>query len=381
MAAQENGAGASALAELTDLAEAMTEGWPGWAQASVTLGIAVGVALLVHAVAFWIASRWAARTKFEGDEAVVRRMRAPMLLLLPLMAVLAVRPGLSLPEGPDEALRRLLAVLTIVAATWATVRLIGAVAVAVMRKHRVDVPDNLEARRVHTQLRVIARILSFVVVIVGASAILMTFPSVRQLGASLLASAGIAGLVIGLAAQRVLGNFIAGLQIALTGPIHLDDVVVIDGEWGRIEEIATTYVVVRIWDERRLIVPLSRIIEQPFQNWTRRTSQVLGTAFVHADYAVPVQRVREELERIARESPLWDGRLAKLQVTDAKDRTLELRALVSAGDASKAWDLRCEVRERLIDFIRREFPHCLPRVRTEISGEPGASSAAAAGAA
>ncbi len=378
MTAQENGAGASPLAELTDLAGAMTEGWPAWAQASATVGIAVGVALAVHAVAFWIAARWAARTKFEGDEAVVRRMRAPMLLLLPLMAVLAVRPGLSLPEGPDEALRRLLAVLTIIAVTWVTVRLIGAVAVAVMRKHRVDVPDNLEARRVHTQLRVIARILSFVVVIVGASTILMTFPSVRQLGASLLASAGIAGLVIGLAAQRVLGNFIAGLQIALTGPIHLDDVVIIDGEWGRIEEITTTYVVVRIWDERRLIVPLSRIIEQPFQNWTRRTAQILGTAFVHADYSVPVHRVREELERIARESPHWDGRLAKLQVTDAKERTLELRALVSAGDASKAWDLRCEVREKLIDFIRREFPHCLPRVRAEIGGEPDAAPAAPA---
>jgi small-conductance mechanosensitive channel len=194
----------------------------------------------------------------------------------------------------------------------------------------------------------------------------MVFDQVRSLGASVLASAGVLSIIIGFAAQRTIANLFAGFQLALTQPIRLDDVVIVENEWGRIEEVTLTYVVVRIWDMRRLIVPLSYFIEKPFQNWTRSRSDLLGTVFIHADYTIPVDAVREELKRIVAQSSLWDGQVCVLQVTNATERTVELRALASAPDASKAWDLRCEIREKLIAFVQQNFPESLPRLRAEV---------------
>jgi small-conductance mechanosensitive channel len=194
----------------------------------------------------------------------------------------------------------------------------------------------------------------------------MTFPKVKQLGTAILASAGIIGIVVGMAAQRTIGAFIAGLQIAFTQPIRVDDVVIVENEWGRIEEITLTYVVVRIWDLRRLIVPVTYFIEKPFQNWTRVTADILGTVFLYVDYTVPIDSIREELHRVLKESQLWDGKVCVLQVTNTSERTVELRALMSAADASVAWSLRCEVREKLIDFIKTKYPQALPRLRAEL---------------
>jgi small-conductance mechanosensitive channel len=195
----------------------------------------------------------------------------------------------------------------------------------------------------------------------------MTFPNVRQIGASMLASAGIAGLVAGIAARSTFASLIAGLQVALTQPIRLEDSVVVEGEWGWIEEIGTTYVVVRLWDLRRLIVPLTYFIEKPFQNWTRTTSDLLGTAMIYADYTVPVEEVRGELNRILNETPLWDRRAWGLQVTDLTDSTIQMRALMSASNASRAFDLRCYVRERLVHFLQEKYPQCLPTKRTKLA--------------
>jgi small-conductance mechanosensitive channel len=195
---------------------------------------------------------------------------------------------------------------------------------------------------------------------------LMTFPKVQQLGTTILASAGIIGIVVGMAAQRTIGNFIAGLQIAFTQPIRLDDVVIVENEWGRIEEITLTYVVVKIWDLRRLIVPITYFIEKPFQNWTRTSADILGTVYIYVDYTVPVDSIREQLQKILNESELWDKKVCVLQVTNATERTVELRALMSAPDASTAWSLRCQVREKLIDFIRENYPHALPKLRAEL---------------
>jgi hypothetical protein len=197
---------------------------------------------------------------------------------------------------------------------------------------------------------------------------LMTFPAIRHVGITLFASAGLAGLVAGMAARSTLSNLLAGVQIALTEPIRLDDVVIVEGEWGWIEEIGTTYVVVRIWDLRRLVVPLSYFIEHPFQNWTRVTSDLLGTVFVYTDYRVPVDEVRVELHRILQASGMWDGKAWGLQVTDATEHTLQLRALMSATDSSTAWDLRCHVREKLIALLQQRYPQSLPRVRAELDG-------------
>jgi len=199
---------------------------------------------------------------------------------------------------------------------------------------------------------------------------LMTFPNIRHLGESLFASAGLAAVVAGLAARTTLSSLLAGVQIALTQPIRLDDVVIVEGEWGWIEEITTTYVVVRVWDLRRLVVPLSYFIEKPFQNWTRRTADLLGTVFVYTDYNVPVDQIRRELHDILERSGMWDGRVWGLEVTNATDRTMELRALMSATDGPKAWDLRCHVREKLIDFLQKNYPLSLPRVRADINPSP-----------
>ena len=245
-------------------------------------------------------------------------------------------------------------------------RAASGLAEAVVRLHPSDVGDNLQARRIQTQTRVLARTVMFFVLLIGAASALMTFPAMRQIGTSLLASAGVAGLVAGIAARPVLGNLIAGLQIALSQPIRLDDVVIIEGEWGRIEEITSTYVVVKIWDERRLVVPLQWVIENPFQNWTRTGSQLLGTVFLWVDYRVPLAPLRAELERVCALRPGVGRPGGWLQVVEASERGMQVRALVSAADASKAWDLRCRVREALIDFLQRECPEALPRLRAEI---------------
>ena len=189
----------------------------------------------------------------------------------------------------------------------------------------------------------------------------------------MLASAGVAGIVIGFAAQKSLATLLAGFQIALTQPIRIDDVVIVEGEWGRIEEITLTYVVVRIWDLRRLIVPITYFIEQPFQNWTRVSADILGTVFLYVDYNVPVDAVRKELTRLLEASPLWDRKVNVLQVTDSKEGTVELRALASASDAGRAFDLRCDVREKLVAFIQQNYPESLPRLRASLSqqSDPG----------
>ncbi|MGH7668772.1 MAG: mechanosensitive ion channel family protein, partial [Gemmatimonadaceae bacterium] len=195
---------------------------------------------------------------------------------------------------------------------------------------------------------------------------LMTFPTIRHIGDSILASAGLAGLVIGLAARPTLENLIAGVQLVLTEPIRIDDVVIVEGEWGRIEQILTTYVVVRIWDLRRLIVPLSYFIEHPFQNWTRTSADIIGSVFVYTDYRVPVDEIRDEVQRVLKTTDLWDGKVWNVQVTDSKEHTVEVRVLVSTSDSSKGWDLRCLVRERLVTYLQQHHPESLPRTRVEM---------------
>lgn len=291
----------------------------------------------------------------------------PGLALVALLGVQAV-----LQASPDAlygmgALRHLVTVALIGAGTWLGVRLAGAIAAAVALRFPADVADNLDARRIQTQARLLTRALASVIVVIGIAFALFTFPGVRSIGAGLLASAGILGLAAGIAARPIVGNLLAGLQIALTQPIRLDDVVIVEGEWGRIEEIGRAFVVVAIWDQRRLVVPLRYFVEKPFQNWTRSSSEILGTAYLWVDYGMPLEPLRAELRRVCGAAEQWDGRVCLIQVTDASERAMQLRVLVSAADAGRAWDLRCIVRERLIDFVRREWPQYLPRVRAALA--------------
>lgn len=237
-------------------------------------------------------------------------------------------------------------------------------------ENRFDITqaDNLRARRVHTQIQFFRRMLIALVVVLDAGALLWSMhdPQLWKYGTGLLASAGLASLVLATAAKSTASNLLAGMQIAFTEPIRIDDVVVIAGEWGRIAEITSTYVVVKIWDQRTLIVPLSYFIEQPFTNWTRSGADILGTAFLYVDYSVPVEPLRAELQRVAKESPLWDGRVCGLQVTNLTAQTMELRCLMSSADSGKSFDLRCLVREKMIEFVRENYPHALPTMRVEM---------------
>jgi small-conductance mechanosensitive channel len=348
-----------------------------WVRLGVTVAAALLLAALLRSVAYALLRRLTRRHPVAAG--MIDRASAPMEWLMPLlMLVVALR---MLPEaatlGPVVVLRRLLTIALVAVATWLAVRCIGALEEAALRRYPVDVADNLRARRVATQVRVLGRTADILAILLGAAAILLTIPGVRQLGASLLASAGVAGLVLGLAAKPVLSNVVAGLQIAVTQPIRLDDVVIIQGEWGRIEEITGSYVVVRIWDERRLVVPLNWFIENPFQNWTRTSAQLIGTVFLWLDYRVPLAPLRGELERLCRDAPEWDGRVCVLQVTDANERAMQLRALVSSVDSGRNWDLRCRVREGLIAYVQANHPDALPRWRGEM--EPAAGRPAPPG--
>ncbi len=295
-----------------------------------------------------------------------KNWRGPLNALLPALAIAVAFPSLQLGAGASTVIRHLLSLWIISAVAYLLVRVVGVARQLLLGQFDIEQRDNLRARRAYTQVRVIERIAVFAIVVIAIASMLMTFDKVRQIGVSLLASAGIAGIVLGFAAQRSIATVIAGIQIALTQPIRLDDVVIVEGEWGRIEEITLTYVVVRIWDQRRLILPITYFIEHPFQNWTRTSAEILGTVFIYTDYSVPFEALREELSRLLEASPLWDRRVCVLQVTNSTEKTVEVRALMSAEDASKAWELRCMVREHLITFVQRHYPDSLPRVRIEL---------------
>jgi small-conductance mechanosensitive channel len=278
-------------------------------------------------------------------------------------AVRFTLPATTLADLARERISHVLLVTFIVLIGWGAMVAVGIAADLYLRRFRIDVEDNLLARKHVTQVRILRQTLNVLVIVLTAAAALVTFDSVRQYGVSLLASAGIAGLAIGLAARPVLSNLLAGVQLALTQPIRIDDAVVVENEWGWIEEITGTYVVIKLWDWRRLVVPLVYFIEKPFQNWTRDSANLIGTVFLNVDYTVPVQRVREKLEEIAHASPLCDRKVINLQVTDVKADCVELRVLVSARTSPQAWDLRCEVREKLLAFLQMEYPQALPRQR------------------
>lgn len=312
--------------------------------------------------------RWAAKTEGKWDDVIVALLVRALRLIVPLVGVILVVPTLDLPASSHELFKQAASLVLIGAVGFILYQLVNAVEEAMLNQFRIDVKDNLEARKVYTQVKVLKKIAVVVIVIFTAASMLMVFDSVRQLGTSILASAGVLGIIVGFAAQRSIATVLAGFQIAMTQPIRLDDVVIVENEWGRIEEITLTYVVVVIWDQRRLVVPISYFIEKPFQNWTRVSADLLGSVFLYLDYTVPLKALRDELDRLLENNPRWDRKVKVIQVTDAKPNCMEVRVLVSAVDAPTAWDLRCELREKLIDFLQQNSPQCLPRTRAELVG-------------
>lgn len=328
--------------------------------------VAVVLALVVHRVGAVVI--WRLTRGLPVANAVARRCWRPSRVVLPLIALQAVWQAAPDTLALISQVRHGNALLLLAAITWLALRAIDGVAQGIIGQHSVEVEDNLNARRIHTQTRLLARTAGFMVLVAGLSLMLMTFPGARQLGASLLASAGVIGIVAGIAARPVFSNLIAGLQIALAQPLRIDDVLIVQGEWGRVEEITGTYVVLKIWDERRLIIPLQWFIENPFQNWTRKSAQIIGTVFVWVDYRMPLEPLRQAARSACEAAPEWDKRLCLLQVVEAGERSMQLRVLVTSGNSSLNWDLRCKVREALVDFMQREYPQFLPLMRAEIAG-------------
>ncbi|MES2182972.1 MAG: mechanosensitive ion channel domain-containing protein [Pseudomonadota bacterium] len=332
-----------------------------WVATALAAAIALVAALALHRIGGLVLLRATHGTPVLHAMALACQRAA--LFVLPLLALQLVWQAADDGMRHIAGVRHLNALALIAAATWLAIGAISGLANGIMAQHPADVEDNLQARRIYTQARVLSRTAISGALVAGLAMMLMTFPGARQVGASLLASAGVIGIIAGLAAKPVFSNLIAGLQIALAQPIRIDDVLIVQGEWGRVEEITGTYVVLKIWDDRRLIIPLQWFIENPFQNWTRTGSQLLGSVFLNVDFRMPVAPLRTELERLMPTLPEWDKRFFNLQVTDVTERTMQLRVLCTAQSSSKAFDLRCRVREEMIAYMQREYPDYLPTLR------------------
>ncbi|WP_004580965.1 mechanosensitive ion channel family protein [Marinobacter nanhaiticus] len=337
--------------------------WPG-----VSVFAAAAVAYLAYRVALALVRH------FSESRTVPRLfLDAAAKALGVVFCLLAVAGGLE--AAPDDlpfmsVVQHVTKLLLVLAVTWAAVRLTSAIGEVIVALNPVLEGQWKRARKVETQTRFVVRALNILIVIVGLGAALMTFESVQHMGASLLASAGVGGLILGFAARPVLSNLLAGMQIAITQPFRIDDVLHVQGEWCWVEEVTATYVVLRVWDLRRLVVPLQWFIENPFQNWSRNNADLLGTIFIWVDYTMPVEPLREEFMRLLESSDLWDGKTATVQVTDASDQAMQIRFLVSASDSSRNWNLRCAVREGLVTFIQEHYPDHLPRLRARVLESP-----------
>ena len=337
---------------------------PGWAVSGIVLALAIIAGLAIHSAVGRITRRALAGRPFALS--LIARTHGLSRLTFVTLALALVLPAMKLPPDIAEATAVALRLVVILLVGWIAMIAVDVGATVYLLRFQLDAEDNLLARKHITQMRVLKRVVSTVVILITAGAALMTFDAVRQFGVSLFASAGVAGLVAGFAARPVLTNLIAGIQLAMTQPIRLEDAVIVENEWGWVEEITSTYVVVRLWDWRRLIVPLSYFIEKPFQNWTREGSALIGRVLLYLDYMAPIDRIRAKAAEIAEQSPLWDRKVVNVQVSDAREHTIEVRVLISAGNASAAWNLRCEMREKLIAFLCSEHPAALPRARADL---------------
>jgi len=339
----------------------------------VILGVPLGglaVGLVLKWFVFTLLATYGRRENSLLARSVRKHLGATSTLFFPVLVLSLVLPLVPLPPKPFEVLRRVVEFALELSFAWGLIKTLDVAQDLFQRHYQLESGNNLRVRKLFTQLQFVKKVAVGLIAFVAIGLVLMSFATVRRLGTGLLTSAGIASVIVGFAAQRSISNLLAGFQIAFTQPIRIDDVLVVEGEWGRVEEITFTYVVLNIWDERRLVLPLNYFIEKPFQNWTRSSARLTGAVFLHVDYTAPIEPLRAELGRILAAHPLWDERACVLQVTDAKESTVELRALVSAANASDLWTLRCAVREQLVTYLQAHYPESLPRTRAELQQAP-----------
>lgn len=338
----------------------------------IALGICLIVALAIVVIVSLIGKLVRKRAQWPDD--LITFAQTPFRVLVILLAVwLATAATFPFPEddnsGWRHAFNQLMTIAVIGVGAWLTASLVRFGTEQMLGRYRTDVADNRAARRIRTQVLILRRLAIAIIVVIAVGSALLTFDAVRAVGASVLASAGIASIVAGLAAQSTLGNLFAGIQIVFTDALRVDDVVVVEGEWGRVGEVTLTYIVVDVWDERRLVLPCTYFTTQPFENWTRKGSEILGTVELDVDWRVPLDRLRERLRDVLDDNPLWDGRTGVIQATDATGGLVRARVLVSAEDSGKLWDLRCLVREELISYMQRSIPQALPTQRVLVGDQ------------
>ncbi len=354
--------------QLEDFILTFQERW-GLIGAAVIILLAALAGYFVHRSVFGVLKRWSLRSRFPPIVHLLDvYLEKPLKYVIILLAVIFTSYELAFPL--KEPILHILTIGLVASGAFLAIRVVATAREAIVGHYDVSAVDNLRARKVFTQFKILERIMVFIIVLFAIAIALLTFDRVRQVGVSLLASAGVVGIIIGFAAQKTLGNLLSGIQIAVAQPIRIDDAVIVEGEFGRVEEINLTYVVVKIWDERRLIVPINYFLDKPFQNWTRVSTDLLGTVFLYLNYSAPLEAMRQELDRILSESPLWDQKAKELQVTDVKEKTIEVRLLVSSTNSGNTFSLRAEVREKMITFLQKNHPDALPRTRVEVVALP-----------
>lgn len=359
------------LAETVDKVEKKAALLQDPAMAVGAAALAIFIALVIHAFVFRILRKIARRSDNESDDIVLRRIAAPTRIALVALALVLVAREVPMVE---TFWQRIASIVMPAILGWIALAILHALVEAVKLRADVSVEDNLQARRKRTKLTMFNRIATFIIIFVTVGLILLSIPGVRDIGVTLVASAGLAGLAVGAAAQPALKSLIAGVQMALTEPINIDDVVIVEGEWGWIEDIRTTYVVVKIWDQRRLVVPTTYFLEKPFQNWTKKTAELLGTVFLYLDPATRVAPIREEFERLIKANARWDGRVQVLQVTETQRDTKEVRLLMSAKDSPTLFDLRCDIREAMLEWLAENYPDAFAKTRLMASDGLGLSA-------
>lgn len=342
---------------------------PNWIWNMLVILAAILLGLLVKFIIVRLTRYYNQVERFSFFKSTILHLGKPFNFFLPLLAFNLMMPLLTFTGRTLGIISKMIEIGLILATAYMLINIIRVIQDFVKHAYNLEKEDNLQERKITTQLQFLRKLITAIIIVLTIAAILFSFESMRKIGAGLLTGVGISGIIIGFAAQKSLSNLFAGFQIAFTQPIRLDDVLVVEGEWGKVEEITLTYVVVNIWDQRRLVLPITYFVEKPFQNWTRTSSQLLGTVFIYVDYSIPVAELRPEFERLLNASTLWDRRAQVLQVTDAKEKTMELRFLMSARNSPQAFDLRCYIRENMLKFIHENYPDSLPVSRVITSGE------------
>jgi small-conductance mechanosensitive channel len=352
---------------------------PSWSWNLIIIGASLLLGFLINVIVSLLLRRNAKSAQVESEysffQSLINRLGQPLNVFLPLFLFNILLPAMRMPSVIMHKLSKAVEIGLIISFAWILIRGVQVAQDYVYHRYDLKKPDNLKERKIRTQLQFIRRMIVGLIFIVTIAAVLLSFKSLRKVGAGLLTGVGLSGIIIGFAAQRSISNILAGFQIAFTQPIRIDDAIVAEGEWGTVEEITLTYVVLKLWDERRLVLPINYFIERPFQNWTRTSSELLGTVLLSADYNLPINPIREELTRLLNESKFWDGRVNALHVTDSTENTIQIRALMSGRNSGDIFELRCYVRENLIKFINDNFVGSLPKSRTIIAADGDAGRA------